>query len=42
VRIAKPSRPAADEILTIEALLLWRKCGTASRVQLKGGDKLEV
>src|ERR1700712_486896 len=32
--MARPSRPAADEILTIEAFLLWRKCGTASRVQL--------
>src|ERR1700686_4807621 len=34
VRIAKPSRPAADEILTIEAFLLLRRCGTARRVQL--------
>src|SRR6201746_247902 len=29
-----PSRPAAEEILTIEALLLLRSKGTASRVQL--------
>src|ERR1700692_795528 len=32
--MAKPSRPAADEILTIEAFLLVRRCGTARRVQL--------
>src|SRR5258708_13037005 len=34
VRIGKASRPAADEILTIDAFLLLRKCGTARRVQL--------
>src|SRR5580704_7204776 len=32
--MAKPSRPAAEEILTIEAFWLRRKCGTASLVQL--------
>src|ERR1700754_4110094 len=32
--MAKPSRPAAEEILTIEAFVLLRSKGTASRAQL--------
>src|SRR3954469_11424778 len=32
--MAKPSLPAAEDKLTIEAFVLWRSSGTASRAQL--------